>query len=94
MPRRASLSGWNLRLAAMSLRVLENIRPRRAVWLACWVNRVANWRVDLQSRLPLLDFTPMLARERWIYPRGIHAVMGRDYQPLVVLFEIVIVSWI
>lgn len=45
----------------------------------------------LQSGLPPLDFSPMLGRGRRIYIGGIHAAMGRDYQPLAAVFEKIIV---
>ena len=44
----------------------------------------------LQAGLPPLDFSPMLGRGRRIYIGGIHAAMGRDYQPLAALFEKII----
>jgi cell filamentation protein len=45
----------------------------------------------LQAGLPPLDFSPMLGRGRRIYIGGIHAAMGRDYQPLAAVFEKIIV---
>ena len=41
----------------------------------------------LQAGLSPLDVSPMLGRGRRIYIGGIHAAMGRNYQPLAAMFE-------
>jgi cell filamentation protein len=44
----------------------------------------------LQAGLPPLDFGPLAARGKRAYISAIHAAMGRDYEPLAVMFARVI----
>lgn len=44
----------------------------------------------LQAGLPPLDFSPLAGRGRRAYIAGIHAAMGRDYEPLAAMFRRVI----
>jgi len=56
--------------------------------------RLLSLLMALQAGLPPLDFSPMLGRGRRIYIGAIHAAMGRDYLPLVAVFEKIIErSW-
>ena len=54
--------------------------------------RLLSLLMALQAGLPPLDFSPMLGRGRRAYIGGVHAAMGRDYQPLAVVFGKVIVQ--
>jgi cell filamentation protein len=44
----------------------------------------------LQAGLPELDFGPLVRQGKRRYVAAIHAAMGRDYEPLAVLFRRVI----
>lgn len=50
------------------------------------LSRMLAMLMGLQAGLPPLDFSPMLGRGRQAYISGIHAAMGRDYQPLARMF--------
>lgn len=44
----------------------------------------------LQAGLPVLDFSPMLGRDKRAYIGAIHAALDRDYAPLAAVFAKII----
>ena len=54
------------------------------------VARLLTLLMGLQAGLPPLDFSPIDGVNKDAYILGIHAAMGRSYEPLVKMFEQVI----
>jgi cell filamentation protein len=54
--------------------------------------RLLSYLMALQAGLPMLDFSPLLGRNKRSYIAGIHSALDRDYAPLAALFAGVIAS--